>query len=105
MQVLVLITSELVTNAVKYGPAEGTIVVRAGRDDGAFHVSVSDDSHVAPSRLDRGPAEVGGHGVRLVQQLASHFDVHLHDGDGKTVSTSLALDAGAPRPGRGPRPA
>ena len=88
---LELVTSELVTNAVKYGPPDGTIEVEAARRGNVFDLTVSDQSHDPPLRLDVPPGNAGGHGVRLVQALAAEWDVELHAGDGKSVSFRLPV--------------
>ena len=98
-RVVELLTSELVTNAVKYGPAGGRIVVRTVCRDDLFDVAVSDDSHVAPVTRDPRPSEPGGRGLRLVAQLSCDWGVRLHRGNGKSVWFRLRLPRrGAPHP-------
>ena len=80
-----LLTSELVTNAVKYGPPDGSITVRATNESGVLDVSVSDESHRRPELRTPDPSEVGGRGLLMVDALASDWGVRLHPGDGKSV--------------------
>ena len=80
-----LLTSELVTNAVKYGPADGRITVTTQEGHGVLGVTVSDDSHCPPVIRDPHPTDVGGRGIRMVDTLANDWGVHMHQGDGKSV--------------------
>ena len=80
-----LLTSELVTNAVKYGPPDGSITVRTHAASGVLAVSVSDESHRRPVVRNPAPSEVGGRGLQMVESLASDWGVRLHQGDGKSV--------------------
>ena len=98
---LVQVFSNLVTNAIKYTPPGGRIVIEAGRDDGRVHVSVA-DSGVGIAREEQGrlfemfyqaPASdreraQGGLGIGLA--LVRHL-VELHGG------TVAATSAGSGR--------
>ena len=84
-EVVALLTSELVSNAVKYGPATGTIDLDADYADGAVRISVSDDEQRPPMVLDPPPTAPGGRGMRLVEVLSHAWGVVQHPGDGKTV--------------------
>ncbi len=80
-----LLTSELVTNAVRYGPVGGLIVVRARRDGPWFDITVTDENRNAPVVRDATTGEIGGRGLHLVQELAVRWGFTLHLWDGKSV--------------------
>lgn len=84
-RVVELLTSELVTNAVKYGPPDGTITVRVGRRSDCFHVVVSDQGTGVPVARRPGPTEAGGRGLKLVETLAEDWGVQVHARSGKSV--------------------
>ena len=90
---LELVASELVTNAVKYGPDLGVIVVDTELRGGLLGVTVSDDSHEPPLEVDTGLDTPGGLGVELVRELATVYGFELHTGDGKTVTFRMPVDA------------
>ncbi|MFE7517467.1 ATP-binding protein [Streptomyces sp. NPDC057540] len=71
---LVLIVSELVTNAVLH--AEGPYALTIGLERGRAGVAVSDGSAVrAGPRGDHGRAEPGGRGLRIVRALGADLFV------------------------------
>lgn len=74
-QVVELLTSELVTNAMRHGPADGDVVVSAARLDGHFTVAVRDGSQDPPAVRDTPPEVPGGQGLRLVDRLATSWGV------------------------------
>jgi two-component sensor histidine kinase len=63
-----LITSELVTNALKYG--RGAIEVEVRRQANSLEIIVSDEGAGFPDGLD--PVASGGLGMRLIAALAKH---------------------------------
>ena len=74
----VLLVSELVTNAVKYGPEHGEIRLIVAESDSAMRFTVHDTGagplpEMRP--LDRLPHEGGGHGLRLVDRVADRWGV------------------------------
>ncbi|MBB2921686.1 ATP-binding protein [Cellulomonas cellasea] len=79
-----LLTSEVVTNAVKYGSAEHGIVLSVGWADSRVTVSVSDANPSAPVVHRSDPEDLGGRGMELVELLAESWGVESH-ADGKTV--------------------
>ncbi|HEY3437000.1 MAG TPA: ATP-binding protein [Actinotalea sp.] len=85
VRVAELLTSELVTNAVKYGPRGGTIRVRAERDRSTLGVTVTDDGPERPVVRHPAPDELGGRGMGIVQSLACDWGVDVHEGNGKSV--------------------
>jgi transcriptional regulator with XRE-family HTH domain/anti-sigma regulatory factor (Ser/Thr protein kinase) len=98
-----LLTSELVTNSVKYGPpapASIGVFVEVVRDRIRIEVS---DAAAAPVRLT---SESGRYGMKLVEMLAARWHTE-HDGDGNVTWFELDLPApggayqcerGAPEP-------
>lgn len=83
-QVLALLTTEVVSNAVRHGPADGVVEVEAAQERGQFVVRVVDRSTELPV-LRRQPAEaVGGRGVQIIDHLASDWGVERCRG-GKVV--------------------
>jgi anti-sigma regulatory factor (Ser/Thr protein kinase) len=71
-----LLVSELVTNAVKYGPEGAGIRLIVGSDEARVRCTVHDPG-IGPlpeMRAEDDPAP-GGHGLRLVDALASRWGV------------------------------
>ena len=72
----VLLVSELVTNAVKYGPDHESIRLIVTTDDGATRFTVHDlGLGPLPEMRDEADPEPGGHGLRLVDALADRWGV------------------------------
>ena len=87
VDVVVLLTSELVTNAVVHGGphAPGAEVeVRVSRRAGAVRVEVEDPSHELPRVQDVHRTAEGGRGMALVDHLAEAWGV-TPTADGKIV--------------------
>lgn len=77
-QVVELLVSELVTNAVRHGASDPheSILVRASRTDGHVRVEVCDEgTGFEPGPDPRGALEPGGNGLLLVETLASRWGV------------------------------
>ena len=73
-----LLVSELVTNAVKYGPEHGEIQLIVGADGERMRFTVHDTGAgplPAMRPLDRLPHEGGGHGLRLVDRVSDRWGV------------------------------
>ena len=72
----VLLVSELVTNAVKYG-GEGPVELHLERDDGQLRIAVRDRGGTGPLPVmrDADDEAEGGHGLRLVDVLADRWGV------------------------------
>lgn len=87
-----LLTSELVTNAVRYGGSKASL--EAQMPGGCLRVSVADAN---PDLPEVGPAPEltaeGGRGVLLVSTLASRWGVERLPTGGKAVWFELDLDA------------
>jgi anti-sigma regulatory factor (Ser/Thr protein kinase) len=83
-EVTELLTSELVTNAVRHVGAPMTL--RAIRQPAAIRVEVDDPSGDAPTAREPQLLDESGRGLLLIARLASAWGVtHHHDGHGKTV--------------------
>ncbi len=87
-EVCVLLTSELVTNAVLY--ARSPIVLRVAVDASLVRVSVHDDSLTPPTPRSAAANDTSGRGLALVDVLASTWGVDLN-GQGKEVWFELTL--------------
>jgi anti-sigma regulatory factor (Ser/Thr protein kinase) len=77
-QVLELLVSELVTNAVRHGASDPheSILMRARRTDGAVRVEVCDEGQGFDERGEAPPTmKPGGRGLLLVDKLASRWGV------------------------------
>ena len=75
-QVLELLTSELVTNAVRHGASDvhESILLYARRLDGSIRVEVCDEGLGFEAGPDQGDLlEPGGHGLLLVDTLAERW--------------------------------
>jgi anti-sigma regulatory factor (Ser/Thr protein kinase) len=94
-----LLTSEVVTNAVLHAHTEVHVRVRA---DSGVRVEVIDGSAVVPGQRRHDPESITGRGLDLVQALATAYGVTPSpDGTGKTVWFVLgdpAMDVAAPAP-------
>lgn len=96
-----LLASEVVTNAVAHGPADGQVGVRTAYRDGVFSVMVSDESPELPVLREPDPTEVTGRGLHVVTNLATAWGVEPGaGGGGKTVWFTFELGCGY---GEGPR--
>lgn len=85
-----LLTSELVTNAIKYGGSR--TVLEAKAPGGFMRVSVRDDNPALPV-VGESPdlTAESGRGLLLVQALATRWGVEELPGEGKTVWFELDL--------------
>lgn len=81
---VLLVVSELVTNAVRHAP--GPFAVECGLLADGVGITVRDTSPVPPHR--RTPDRTGGRGWPIVQTLARVVHVLPHD-DGKSVRAEL----------------
>ncbi|MFD5183541.1 ATP-binding protein [Streptomyces sp. NPDC058372] len=90
-----LVTSELVTNAVRHGGGLTGFDVQLGEAHLTLHVSDASSAVPVPTRPD-GPFDpdrpmVGGYGWPLVRRLARDVSVRLLPGGGKCVTVTLSL--------------
>jgi anti-sigma regulatory factor (Ser/Thr protein kinase) len=72
-EVAVLLTSELVTNAILYG--HGPLELRAHTEGSALRIEVRDQEPASPPvlRSDADLTEIGGRGLQLVDTLADRW--------------------------------
>ena len=73
VEVAQLLTTELVTNALKHG--RGDILLGITRDACDLRVEVTDDGPGTPQIGAGGPDELGGRGLMVVEALASTWGV------------------------------
>ena len=78
----ILLTSELVTNAVLH--ARTDVVVTVVREAHGARIAVTDGSPLPPSLRRHSMTSTTGRGVQLLDQLADTWSADA-DGDGKTV--------------------
>ncbi|MEI7032275.1 ATP-binding protein [Streptomyces pratensis] len=89
VQNLLLLVTELVTNAVRHAGAVTALRLTADRTD--VHVEVTDPSPVLPQ--DRAPdltGRSGGFGWPMVQRLSREVRVHEAPGGGKVILATVA---------------
>ncbi len=82
---VLLVTSELVTNAVRHAP--GPFTLKLGLLPGGIVITVGDTSQTPPRR--RTPDRTGGRGWPIIQSLARRVRVAPRPG-GKAVHVELA---------------
>ena len=88
-----LLTSEVVTNAVRHAPSTADLAVRLRRVDHSITVEVDDDSDTAPRAVTRELGQ-GGWGIRFVEHMASDWGVAPRPRSGKTVWFCVPLHVG-----------
>jgi anti-sigma regulatory factor (Ser/Thr protein kinase) len=88
---LLLVLSELVTNAVCHAATPYELIVTI--EDRSIHIEVTDADPTAPHRRTAAPDREGGHGLNLVDDLADSWGTRARaDGEpGKTVWADLDL--------------
>lgn len=91
-QVVELLSSELLANAVLHGADGGAIVVQVRHDDESIRVSVSDGGLRTPRVLHREPSAPNGRGMAIVEAMSTRWGVDQHAEGGKTVWFELDLD-------------
>ena len=91
-QVVELLSSELLANAVLHGPQDGEITVEVVHGDGTVRVSVGDGGPRSPVVLHREPAAANGRGMAIVEAMSTRWGVVEGDDGGKTVWFELDLD-------------
>lgn len=91
-QVVELLSSELLANAVLHGPASTAIGIQVRHTDTSVRVSVSDGGDTSPVVLHREPSAPNGRGMAIVEAMSSRWGVEEHADGGKTVWFELELD-------------
>ncbi|SCK48639.1 ATP-binding protein [Streptomyces sp. WMMB 322] len=85
---LVLVVSELVTNALRHGGGRYTLELSAGPD--ALAVAVSDLSPAGPcERTPDRSGGSGGFGWHMIRSVAGRLTITLGPGPGKTIRVRL----------------
>jgi anti-sigma regulatory factor (Ser/Thr protein kinase) len=84
---LLLLTAEVVTNAVLHGRSE--VVLRVGRVGSRVRVAVGDENTRLPQRREVDPEALNGRGIALVEALADAHGIEV-DPLGKTVWFDVA---------------
>ncbi len=94
---VLLVVSELVTNAERHGG--GLVAFDACIDGDAIVISVTDASRDLPRTTPRDRlATPGGFGWPLIQRLGRRLDI-TPDGHGKTIRVAMCAGRPTPRPG------
>ncbi|MFB6525225.1 ATP-binding protein [Streptomyces sp. NPDC056399] len=84
-----LVSSELVTNAVVHG--KGSVGLRVTLDDGELRIEVSDESSVEPQLKTAADDDLSGRGLLLVAMTAGDWGVI---NNGRTVWAVLPVKGG-----------
>lgn len=87
---VLIIVSELVTNAVRYGGSTG--ILQWSLDGGHFlEVAVTDARPGSPAVMQAGPKDEHGRGLFVVMRLSERFGVQPDPQGGKRVWARLAI--------------
>jgi anti-sigma regulatory factor (Ser/Thr protein kinase) len=92
-----LLTSELVTNAVRYGPrpaGDHIVELVLWTADGHYWLAVSDAGDGRPALDSPGPEACGGRGLVLVDALSAAWAVVPRRTCGKSVVAGIRLHGG-----------
>jgi len=89
MDVIELLTAELLANAVVHGPDDGDIRIRTWRSGRLVSVAVTDESVSRPVVQSPTLTASGGRGMMLIDALSSAWGVDDGGAMGKTVWFSL----------------
>jgi anti-sigma regulatory factor (Ser/Thr protein kinase) len=89
VETVVLLTSELVTNAVIHARTPSTLRVLVEPNVPRVRVEVADGAREAPAPQAPAPTETSGRGLMLVDRLATHWEVDTTE-TGKIVWFELA---------------
>ena len=88
--VATLLASELITNALRHGTGEITVLVTPVR--GAVRVDVADESPVPPRARNARWEDEGGRGLLIVERLATTWGMEpLPQGRGKSIWFTLRV--------------
>jgi anti-sigma regulatory factor (Ser/Thr protein kinase) len=95
-----LIISELVTNSVRHAGvgADGLVTVDLILLDAHLRITVTDPGcDLEPQLMPRNPTGLGGHGLRLVEELSAAWGVGRDAVGATQVWCDLVLDPGRDR--------
>jgi len=96
---LVLMLSELATNAVQHAATSYEVSVRFAGDPWRVRIEVSDAGGGCPARYEPVVDAPHGRGLHIVGALSDTWGIEMRrDGSGKTVWFSCALPAARGRP-------
>lgn len=100
IEVAVLLTSELVANAVVHGRGEAVLEVSYVPGCGQLRVRVGDHSHEVPVLRHPSPTQDRGRGIGIIEHFSSCWGIDGPGKDGKCVWFELQLprDQGANQP-------
>lgn len=87
----VLITSELVTNALRFCSDQQPVQVNVTEAGDEVQLEVSDPSRTHPSLRAAAPDDENGRGLLIVRAAATRFGVRDRAPNGKTVWASLEV--------------
>lgn len=90
-QVLELLSSELLSNAVLHGGSGASIGVALRQTTTSVRISVSDAGDHSPVVLDQDLGALNGRGMAIVEAMSSRWGVEPHIEGGKTVWFELDL--------------
>lgn len=85
-----LVTSELVTNAVVHAGSAPELLLRLSGT--ALHIEVRDLSSATPTPNDADPGDLGGRGLAMIDRLAAAWGVTPTSSGGKAVWVDLSRD-------------
>jgi anti-sigma regulatory factor (Ser/Thr protein kinase) len=93
-----LVTSELVTNAVRHGkePARLTVYTDRAADGGLLFIEVEDAGVDVPEMRDADDGDEDGRGLMIVEAMSEDWGTDITD-EGKRVWASLEIGAGRGR--------
>lgn len=91
-QVVELLTSEILANAVLHGGEGASIGVEVAHGAGVVRISVTDAGPRGPVVLRREPAAPSGRGMAIVEAMSSRWGVDEDPEGGKTVWFELDLE-------------
>ena len=85
---VLLVVSELVTNALRYAP--GPVLLQLRVSGGTVEIAVWDSDPVLPTPRAPDPTRVGQHGLEIVRAVAEEFEV-VRAPVGKRIVARLGL--------------
>lgn len=91
-QVVELLASELLANAVLHGAADESIRIDMACTDTLVRVSVTDNLPQRPVVLHPEPIAPAGRGMAIIEAMSNRWGVDAGPGGGKTVWFEIDLD-------------
>ncbi|NTW40464.1 MAG: ATP-binding protein [Cellulomonadaceae bacterium] len=90
-QVVELLSSELLANAVLHGADGGAVGVQVRCTEESLRISVSDGGASTPVVMHNEPSAPNGRGMAIVEAMSTRWGVDEHTDGGKTVWFELDL--------------